>query len=90
LVLTFSEALFDGENAVANNADLKAKFTASAGVTITSAIYSVATKKITFVIADAAENATIVYTGTTLKDAAGGVLGNLSYTAGAEDWAVTE
>lgn len=89
LVLKFSEALYDGASAVANGADLKAKFTASAGVTITSALYATATKAITFVIADAAEAATLVYTGVTLKDSAGGVLGNLSYTAGAEAWAAT-
>jgi hypothetical protein len=89
LVLTFSEALYDGANAVANNADLKAKFAATAGVTITSAVYTTADKKITFILADVVETNTLTYTGNTLKDAAGGKLDHLSYTAGAEEWAVT-
>jgi len=76
------------QNAVANNTDLKAKFTPT-NCTITSAIYTTADKKITFIIGSGSEADTIVYTGVSLKDSAGGVLGNLSYTAGAAAWAVT-
>jgi hypothetical protein len=88
LVLTLSEALYNGATAVTNNTDLKAKFTPT-GCTITSAIYTTADKKITFIITDEEEGNTIVYTGNTLKDSAGGLLGQLSFTAGATEWAVT-
>lgn len=88
LVLTFSEALYDGASAVADEADLKAKFTVG-GVTITSAVYDATAKTITFVIADGTEADTITYTGNTLKDSAGALLANLSYTAGAAEWGET-
>lgn len=88
LVLTLSEALYDSGSAVEDETDLKAKFTGT-GVTITSAIYDADAKTITFVIADATENDTITYTGDSLTDSAGGILGNLSYTAGESAWFAT-
>lgn len=70
LHLTFDEVLYKDGVKVANNADLADQFAADGTVTITSAIYTEATKKISFVLAGSADADKLNYIGS-LTDHAG-------------------
>ncbi|MBZ4666404.1 hypothetical protein [Mahella sp.] len=79
LVLTFSEALYNGTTPIADGADVASLFTATDAVatngtlTIVSATYNATNKTVTFVISGADATDTITVAGT-VKDAAGNVV----------------
>lgn len=82
LVVTFNSPLYINGSPVANGADIKSSFTASSGVTISTAIYDPSTYKVTFTLTGASNGSTITHNSnsTKLTDAAGNAYAAKVYT----------
>ena len=80
LVLTFTENLYDsGHVAIPDTTDIKAKFTAAAGASITSATYNLAAKTVTFVLTGAVLASTVAANAGAIEDIAGNVYAPVTY-----------
>jgi hypothetical protein len=82
LVATFGEPLYIAGVAVADGADVKTSFTAEAGNTITSAIYSATNKTVTFTFSAVADGKKVTHNAdaTKLTDKAGIAYAAKAYT----------
>jgi len=84
IVVTYTNSLYTDSSgtAVANNADIKAKYTSTlTGVTISSAIYNAAAKTVTFTLSGGATSGnTVVLPATTLYDLYGNAAPTRTFT----------